>query len=154
MAPIIKLIFMTFLLHLGCAQYFKESVGPLAESPPLDGERNRSKLEEEYRHKKCSLCNRHLVLSGEQWKPFMDFDENSVLLKGSIMRHVIEYLQKSLNFTWELRRPPDAGWGHDYGNGTWSGMIGMLMANEIDIAVGEFIVLNFQYATLYYHSYY
>ena len=67
----------------------------------------------------------------------MAFDENSVLLKGSIMRHVIEYLQKSLNFTWELRRPPDAGWGHRYENGSWSGMIGMLLANEIDIAVGE-----------------
>ena len=69
----------------------------------------------------------------------MDFDVDMVLLPGSIMLEVIEYLQKSFNFTWELRRPPDQGWGHSYENGSWSGMIGMLLANEIDIAVGKLI---------------
>ena len=122
---------------LGHGQYIQESVGPLSLASPIDGERDRARLEEEYRHEKCSLCNRHLVLSGEKWKPFADFDENSVLLPGSIMLNVIEYLQKSLNFTWELRRPPDQLWGHQYENGSWSGMIGMLLAKEIDFAVGK-----------------
>ena len=67
----------------------------------------------------------------------MDFDETSVVLPGSIMLNVIEYLQKSLNFTWELKRPPDQLWGHQYENGSWSGMIGMLLAKEIDFAVGK-----------------
>ena len=80
----------------------------------------------------------------------MHFDENSVLLKVSIMLHAIEYLHKSLNFTWEMIRPPDQGWGHDYGNGIWSRMIGKLMANEI--SVGEYC--NLQYPTLYHYSYY
>ena len=139
MAAILAILFMivTFSLHLGYTQYIKESVGPLSLAAPIDGETDRQKVEEEFRNKSCTLCNRHLVLSGEQWKPFMDFDDSSVLLQGSLMLHVIEYLQKSLNFTWELRRPPDAGWGHRYENGSWSGMIGMLLANEIDIAVGE-----------------
>ena len=125
--------------HYGQAQYIKNSVGPLSSIPPSDGKRDRGKLEAEYRHKKCSLCDRHLVLSGEQWKPFMDFDKDSVLLPGSLMLNVIEHLKKSLNFTWELRRPPDQGWGHQYENGSWSGMIGMLLANEIDFAVGKII---------------
>ena len=123
--------------HHGQGQYIKSSVGPLSSRAPADGKRDRGKLEAEYRYEDCSLCNRHLVLSGEQWKPFMDFDKDSVLLPGSLMLNVIEYLQKSLNFTWELRRPPDQGWGHQYENGSWSGMIGMLLAKEIDFAVGK-----------------
>lgn len=135
------IISIAITFHLGCAQYIKESIGPLSLGPPVDGERDRAKLEEEYGQKGCSLCNRHLVLSGEQWKPFMDFDEDSVLLPGSIMLEVIEYLQKYFNFTWELRRPPDHGWGHRYENGSWSGMIGMLLANEIDMAIGKVFCL-------------
>ena len=127
--------------HLGWTHYIKKSIGPLSRSPPVDGERDRAKLEYDYRQKSCSLCHRHLVLAGDQWKPFMDFDEDSVLLPGSIMLQVIEYLQKSLNFTWELRRPPDQVWGHKYENGSWSGMIGMLLANEIDFAVGRLLPL-------------
>ena len=122
--------------HYAQGQYIT-SFGPLSLSAPADGKRDRGKLEAQYKHKKCSLCNRHLVLSGEQWKPFMDFDMDSVLLPGSLMLNVIEHLQKSFNFTWELRRPPDQGWGHQYENGSWSGMIGMLLANEIDFAVGK-----------------
>ena len=138
------IIFFALTLPCGHGQYIHESIGPLSVAPPVDGERDRGKLEEAYRHERCSLCNRHLVLSGEQWKPFMDFDENSVLLPGSLMLNVIEYLQKSLNFTWELRRPPDQGWGHQYENGSWSGMIGMLIAKEIDVAVGK----NWQFHVL------
>ena len=137
--------------HYGQGQYIKDSVGALSSSAPADGKRDRGKLEEEYRHKKCSLCNRHLVLSGEQWKPFMNFDKDSVLLPGSLMLNVIEYLQKSLNFTWELRRPPDQGWGHQYENGSWSGMIGMLLANEIDFAVGKTTPSNIVFYLL--HNY-
>ena len=136
------IVSIAITIHLGYGQYIKESIGPLALAPPVDGEPDRGKLDEEYRNKKCSLCNRHLVLSGEQWKPFMDFDDKSVLMPGSLMLNVIEYLQKSLNFTWELRRPPDQGWGHRYENGSWSGMIGMLLANEIDIAIGKLIHAN------------
>ena len=137
--------------QMGWAHYIKDSIGPLSLIPPADGERDRGKMEEKFRQTNCSLCNRHLVLSGEQWKPFMDFDDDSVLLPGSIMLEVVEYLQKSLNFTWELRRPEDQGWGHRYGNGSWSGMIGMLLANEIDFAVGKatiFFIISIPHMSL------
>lgn len=42
-------------------------------------------------------------------------------------------LQDIMNFTFVLRPPPDGEWGGDLGNGSWSGMVGMLQRGEIDI---------------------
>ena len=53
---------------------------------------------------------------------------------------IMEHLQKSYNFTWELRRPLDGGWGHMYKNGSWSGKIGMVVNNEVDFAMKTRVV--------------
>ena len=38
-----------------------------------------------------------------------------------------------MNFTYEMTKPPDKQWGAIKSDGTWSGMIGMLIRKEIDI---------------------
>ena len=41
--------------------------------------------------------------------------------------------QQVLNFTYDLTQPPDGQWGAIQPDGTWSGLVGMLMREEIDI---------------------
>ena len=41
--------------------------------------------------------------------------------------------QQVLNFTYDLTQPPDGQWGAIQPDGTWSGLVGMLMRDEIDI---------------------
>ena len=114
----------------------KKFVGPLSLIPPLDGELDRGKVEDDHRNKSCALCNRHLVLAGEHYMPFTAIDTSSVLYDG-IQLKIMQHLQKSYNFTWELRRPLDGGWGHMYKNGSWSGKIGMVVNKEVDFAMGK-----------------
>ncbi len=46
-----------------------------------------------------------------------------------------------MNFTFVLMRPPDGEYGAKSGNSTiWTGMVGMLQKNEIDIGKHEAIV--------------
>ena len=134
----LSLTFIMIILysHCGYAQYMKEFVGPLSLLPPLDKELDRGKVENDYRNVSCALCNRHLVIAGEHYMPFTAIDEFSVLYEGIQMK-IMEHLQKSYNFTWELRRPLDGGWGHMYKNGSWSGKIGMVVNNQVDFAMGK-----------------
>ena len=41
--------------------------------------------------------------------------------------------QQILNFTYDLTQPPDGQWGAIQPDGSWSGLVGMLMRGEIDI---------------------
>ena len=38
-----------------------------------------------------------------------------------------------MNFTYDLTQPPDGQWGAIQPDGSWSGLVGMLMRGEIDI---------------------
>ena len=38
-----------------------------------------------------------------------------------------------MNFTYDLTQPPDGQWGAIQSDGSWSGLVGMLMREEIDI---------------------
>ena len=49
-------------------------------------------------------------------------------------------LQDVLNFTYNLSPPPDGAWGNMLEDGSWNGMIGQLMRDEIDIAPAEFTI--------------
>ena len=41
--------------------------------------------------------------------------------------------QQIMNFTYDLTQPPDGQWGAIQPDGSWSGLVGMLMRGEIDI---------------------
>ncbi|XP_071532994.1 glutamate receptor ionotropic, kainate 4-like [Panulirus ornatus] len=43
-------------------------------------------------------------------------------------------------FWYKYLRPPDRSWGVKYANGSWSGMVGMVIREEADIGVGPFDV--------------
>ncbi|XP_042233761.1 glutamate receptor-like, partial [Homarus americanus] len=53
---------------------------------------------------------------------------------------LVDYLAKALNFSYTYVRPPDGSWGKRYKNGSWSGMVGMVVRKEADIGAGPFSV--------------
>nr|XP_053632773.1 glutamate receptor-like [Cherax quadricarinatus] len=53
---------------------------------------------------------------------------------------LVSYLAKALNFSYTYVRPPDGFFGTSLGNGSWSGMVGMVMREEVVIASGPFIL--------------
>nr|XP_045600070.1 probable glutamate receptor [Procambarus clarkii] len=51
---------------------------------------------------------------------------------------LVSYLAKGLNFSYKYMRPPDGSSGSKREDGSWSGMVGMVIRQEIDVAVGPF----------------
>ncbi|KAG7162336.1 Glutamate receptor U1-like 7, partial [Homarus americanus] len=54
------------------------------------------------------------------------------------MNMLVDYLAKAHNFSYTYMRPPDGSWGHLNENGSWSGMVGMVVRKEADLASGPF----------------
>ena len=48
---------------------------------------------------------------------------------------VFKTLQGVLNFTYSVRLPPDGQWGALQSDGSWSGMVGMLHREIVDIGM-------------------
>ena len=46
---------------------------------------------------------------------------------------VFDNLQEIMNFTYTLIKPPDGQWGSIQPDGSWSGMVGLLVSGKIDI---------------------
>ena len=81
---------------------------------------------------------KRLMVAAETWKPWVLISKEAGEMKYSgIMLKVLEFLQESLNFTITMARPPDGEWGVLDSSGNWSGMVGMLKRNEVDIALGR-----------------
>lgn len=83
----------------------------------------------------------HLRVAAEQWVPWLritEVEETGRLTYSGIMHNILLALSSSMNFTYELRRPPDGLWGVGYPNGTWVGQLGMVMRGEVDFALGPF----------------
>nr|XP_053641775.1 probable glutamate receptor [Cherax quadricarinatus] len=56
------------------------------------------------------------------------------------MADLLDYLAQALNFSYSKVRPPDGVWGAKLDNGSWSGMVGMVIREEASIGVGPFIL--------------
>ncbi|XP_071532996.1 LOW QUALITY PROTEIN: probable glutamate receptor [Panulirus ornatus] len=54
------------------------------------------------------------------------------------MPKLMDYLSSALNFSYSYVRPPDRSWGMKRKDGSWSGMMGMVVRKEVDIGVGPF----------------
>nr|XP_045604121.1 probable glutamate receptor [Procambarus clarkii] len=56
------------------------------------------------------------------------------------MTQLMMYLAKALNFSYRSVRPSDGVFGTKLDNGSWSGLMGMVLREEVDLAVGPFII--------------
>ncbi|XP_071540585.1 probable glutamate receptor [Panulirus ornatus] len=58
------------------------------------------------------------------------------------MHRLLHLLAHSLNFTYDLQQPPDGVWGVKLKNGSWTGMVGMVVRHEVDLGLGPFAVTS------------
>ncbi|KAG7174135.1 Glutamate receptor ionotropic, kainate 4-like 11 [Homarus americanus] len=52
--------------------------------------------------------------------------------------HMMDYLSQGLNFTYKYVHPADGTFGSEQDDGSWSGMVGMVIREEADFSVGFF----------------
>ncbi|XP_045118453.1 glutamate receptor-like [Portunus trituberculatus] len=76
------------------------------------------------------------------------------------MKYFLDEFCRVLEVSYEILRPSDRMWGIMLPNGTYNGMVGMLLREEVDFALGPFFlsdsrekVADFT-ASFYYDSYY
>ncbi|ELT97865.1 hypothetical protein CAPTEDRAFT_204388 [Capitella teleta] len=68
-----------------------------------------------------------------QYNPF--FEWSSPTTYYGIDYDILNILSKHLDFRFRIMKPPDGQWGSPKGNGSWTGLIGLLQDNEADVAV-------------------
>ena len=91
---------------------------------------------------KQGLRNKHLLIEGEFWKPFLmyEMDANWTAIEGTyhgVMWDLLMFMQQARNFTFTMVSEADFEWGacHEVDNCT--GMIGMVNRKEVDFALGR-----------------
>nr|XP_045589654.1 glutamate receptor-like [Procambarus clarkii] len=56
------------------------------------------------------------------------------------MRNVLDIFAEMMNFEYELQYAPDNLWGGPLRNGSWTGMLGMLQRDVVELAIAPFFV--------------
>ncbi|XP_071525276.1 probable glutamate receptor [Panulirus ornatus] len=81
-----------------------------------------------------------LVVSAVHWPPHIEVEEDGDgrLAVAGPVANVLNILAHSFNFTYRIVTPDDGSWGATLPNGTWSGMVGQVSRQEVDVALGPF----------------
>ena len=98
--------------------------------------------------KQESLRNKHLMVEGEYWYPFLmwtcpgfgygwEEDCPDDRTYDGIMWHLLLFMQRARNFTFTLNHEADYEWGLCYAKDNCTGMIGMVNRREVDFALGK-----------------
>ena len=86
------------------------------------------------------LRNKHLIVEGEYWYPFLYYDyheDGTYGGYGGVMYDLLLYMQKERNFTFTMVSDADWEWGECYATNNCTGMIGMVNRKEVDLAIGK-----------------
>ncbi|ROT82273.1 olfactory ionotropic receptor IR7 [Penaeus vannamei] len=67
---------------------------------------------------------------------------------SGLLIHVLDYLAESMNFTYSLVRPPFGETSDDSDSGTATGMLGQLVRQEADLALGPFWITKPRHPTI------
>ncbi|XP_055932251.1 glutamate receptor U1-like [Argiope bruennichi] len=81
----------------------------------------------------------HFRVAIGEWTPFLKIktEHGRVIMSGSLAE-AFDTLARRVNFTYTLYRSEGDIWGTHSPDGSWTGMLGMLSRNEVDIALGPF----------------
>ncbi|KAK6175395.1 hypothetical protein SNE40_013867 [Patella caerulea] len=84
------------------------------------------------------LGKRHLLIGTIESSTYFDIrlDENNRTVYSGLVVELTEMLAQSLNFTFTFVEPADCNWGFKI-NGVWTGMVGQLLQQEVDIVVAD-----------------
>ncbi|KAI9555226.1 hypothetical protein GHT06_017741 [Daphnia sinensis] len=97
------------------------------------------------------LNGKHLRLTSLERPPFVILERDSY---GSVVAYkgycyeIINALQEAYNFTYEVVFPGDKSYGKIMPNGTWDGMIGLILEQNADIGLGPFSVTYSRYGVV------
>ncbi|KAK8407421.1 hypothetical protein O3P69_002150 [Scylla paramamosain] len=81
-----------------------------------------------------------VTVTAEHWRPYTIVapgGEGCQRVSGP-MGAILAVLAHTLNFTCRVVSPPDAVWGSQLPNGSWTGMIGQVVRQEVDLGLGPF----------------
>ena len=86
------------------------------------------------------LRNKHLIIEGEYWYPFLYFDrdeDGKTINHKGIMWDLLLFMQKAKNFSFTFISEVDNMWGQCHSMNASTGMIGMVTRKEVDFALGK-----------------
>ncbi|KAA0201892.1 Ionotropic receptor 189, partial [Hyalella azteca] len=89
-----------------------------------------------------ALSGRTLLVAVDTWEPYVSFPREAETNRSHFTGAAADaftMMANKLNFTFRLVRCVDGIWGTHFGNGTFNGMIGMVVRGEVDMALGPFI---------------
>ncbi|XP_068219312.1 glutamate receptor ionotropic, kainate glr-3-like [Palaemon carinicauda] len=89
-----------------------------------------------------ALSGRHLRVGCELWLPWSNTtsEPDGIVKTSGVSVDMLNIIAKKLNFTYSFYRPSDREWGRELPNGSFTGMIGMCQKNEVDVALGPFVM--------------
>ncbi|XP_064102846.1 glutamate receptor ionotropic, kainate 2-like [Macrobrachium nipponense] len=86
-----------------------------------------------------------MIVAGNKLLPHLEIQEvvkesgrgREFLFSGPMIM-LLQILATNINFTYSLVQSSDGSWGFLFPNGTWNGIIGMILKKEVDFALGPF----------------
>ncbi|XP_069104060.1 uncharacterized protein [Argopecten irradians] len=79
---------------------------------------------------------REFLTTTNWWPPFMDrYEVNGTRVYFGFCQDMLDELASQLNFTYVMTEPADKEWGFMLDNGSWTGMIGELQREEVDMMI-------------------
>ncbi|XP_066967124.1 probable glutamate receptor [Macrobrachium rosenbergii] len=72
-----------------------------------------------------------------------EIDDGSPLKKYRVsgpMKFLIDMVAKKVNFTYDIITPTTGAWGYGYPNGSWDGLVGMALREEVDFTINIAVV--------------
>ncbi|XP_033737179.1 glutamate receptor ionotropic, delta-1-like [Pecten maximus] len=87
--------------------------------------------------------NRTLLIATQEAKPFTirSVNNGTVTFTGFCL-DILDELAMRFNFRYTLVEPRDGLWGGPNTDGTWNGMVGMVMKGEVAFAIGPFTITS------------
>ncbi|CAC5424224.1 GRID2 [Mytilus coruscus] len=84
-----------------------------------------------------------LTVATLQVEPFIYIEtNNNVTTYKGFCFDILNEMAKRFNFSYKVVYPPDGQYGGPKEDGTWTGMVGMIMRGEIDIAAAPFTITS------------
>ena len=66
-------------------------------------------------------------------------DGSTISLHSGAIPEIMDHLSRALNFTMSGIVPPDNSWGAQDASGNWTGLVGQLTSNEVDMVTGGLV---------------
>lgn len=91
-------------------------------------------------HASREMSNKHFRIAAYEWEPYVSLNKaanGTVDVGGGVLVNFFKFMQGARNFTYTIVREPNGIWGNCVGRYNCTGMIGMVLRDEVDFALGR-----------------